>query len=126
MKATVAKKETQLADAEETLANTQQSYDDTEKQMKADIEFFDQTKEACEAKFAEWTQRKSDREMELKGIAEALKILTSDEARELFAKSIKPGLSQSFLQAGSAGSDGSPAVKAFRVLQREATRTHSF
>merc|ERR1719327_2185687 len=91
MKATRARKETEKAEAEAMLADTTKTYDDTEKQMKADMEFFDQTKAACESKHEEWTVRKKLRDEEIEGIDKALEILTSDDARALFAKSIKPG-----------------------------------
>merc|ERR1719183_2597472 len=45
MKKTRARKETEKAEAEAMLADTTKAYDDTEKQMKADTDFFDQTKE---------------------------------------------------------------------------------
>merc|ERR1719265_395914 len=99
MKATRARKETEKAEAEAMLADTTKTYDDTEKQMKADTEFFDQTKKACESKHEEWDIRKKLRDEELEGINKALELLTSDEARELFSKSIKPGV-ESFLQVG--------------------------
>merc|ERR1719498_876840 len=72
------KKYAEKAEAETQLAESQQAYDDTEKELNADIEFFDQAKVQCEAKLEEWQIRKGDREMELEGIEEALKILTSD------------------------------------------------
>merc|ERR1719487_1722636 len=97
MKATRQRKETEKAEAEAMLADTTKAYDDTEKQMKADIEFFDQTKAACQSKHEEWTTRKELRNEEVDGIDKALEILTSDDARELFAKSIKPGV-ETFLQ----------------------------
>merc|ERR1740138_1387986 len=43
-KETRARKETEKAEAESMLADTTKAYEDTEKQMKADIEFFGQTK----------------------------------------------------------------------------------
>merc|ERR1719271_1744220 len=64
-KATRARKETEKAEAESMLADTTKAYDDTEKQMKADMEFFDQTKEACQSKHEEWTVRKEMRDAEL-------------------------------------------------------------
>merc|ERR1719487_1882185 len=97
MKETRARKETEKAEAEAMLADTTKAYDDTEKQMNADTEFFDQTKAACKSKHEEWTVRKKLRDQELDGIDKALEILTSDEARALFAKSIKPGV-ETFLQ----------------------------
>merc|ERR1719331_3710243 len=100
MKKTRARKETEKAEAEAMLADTTKAYDDTEKQMKADTEFFDQTKEACQSKHEEWEVRKEMRSQELDGINQALEILTSDDARALFAKSIKPGV-ETFLQIAS-------------------------
>merc|ERR1719271_992600 len=91
-KETRARKETEKAEAEAMLADTTKAYDDTEKQMKADTEFFDQTKEACKSKHDEWELREKLRNEELDGISKALEILTSDEARALFATAIKPGV----------------------------------
>merc|ERR550537_1234566 len=85
MKATRSRKETEKAQAEAMLADTTKAYDDTEKQMKADMEFFDQTKAACQSKHEEWTVRKELRDAELDGITQALNILTSDDARALFS-----------------------------------------
>merc|ERR1719281_406532 len=84
-------REEQKAEAEVKLADATTLYDDTDKQKAADIEFFDATKEACLAKSDEWNTRKALREEELAGITEALEILTTDEARELFASAIKVG-----------------------------------
>jgi len=61
--------------------------------------------------------------MEIKGMKEALKILTSDDAREMFAKAIKPGKETMFLQMDSESS--APAQHAYAVLKRQATKTHS-
>merc|ERR1719460_3064219 len=75
MKDTREKKQNEKADAEAMLADTTKAYDDTEKQMKADTAFFDQTKAACESKHEEWTVRTSMRNEELEGITKALEIL---------------------------------------------------
>merc|ERR1719159_750263 len=129
MKKTRARKETEKAEAEAMLADTTKAYDDTEKQMKADTEFFDQTKAACESKHEEWTVRKELRDAELDGINKALEILTSDEARELFAKSIKPGV-ETFLQIASTpallqDAASAPAAKAYSALKAEVKKSHS-
>jgi hypothetical protein len=116
-------KEKKKAESEEQLADATQGYDDTEAQMEADIEFFDQTKEACSDKADEWTERKRLREAEIKGMKEALEILTSDEAREMFAKAIKPGKETMFLQMSSDTS--APAQHAYAVLKKQATKSHS-
>merc|ERR1719327_180590 len=128
-KATRARKGTEKAEAEAMLADTTKAYDDTEKQMKADMEFFDQTKEACQSKHEEWTVRKEMRDAELDGINKALEILTSDEARELFAKSIKPGV-ETFLQIASSpsllqDSVNAPAARAYNALKGQVKKSHS-
>merc|ERR1740138_267692 len=128
-KKTRARKETEKAEAEAMLADTTKAYDDTEKQMKADMEFFDQTKEACQSKHEEWTVRKEMRDQEIEGIDKALEILTSDDARELFAKSIKPGV-ESFLQISSnpvllQNSAQAPAARAYNALKAQVKKSHS-
>ena len=125
LKATKVKKEAQKSEAEAQLAETTQAYDDTEAQMKADIEFFDLTKAACQAKLEEWGERKGLRNEELEGIKKAIEILTSDEAREMFSKSIKPGVETDFFQVDSAQLTSAPALRAFSVLKASATRAHS-
>merc|ERR1719201_1236592 len=91
LKDTRDRKETEKAEAEAMLADTTKTYEDTEKQREADIEFFGETKKACLEKHEEWTERVKMRDQEVAGINKALEILTSDESRALFATSIKPG-----------------------------------
>jgi len=62
---------------------------------------------------------------ELEGIKKAIEILTSDEAREMFSKSIKPGVETTFLQLDSNQLAFAPALRAFSVLKTFATRAHS-
>jgi hypothetical protein len=129
LKATRDRKETEKAEAESMLADTTKAYEDTEKQMGADIEFFDQTKEACQSKHEEWTLRAKLRNEELEGIDKALEILTSDEARALFATAIKPGV-ESFLQIASSpsllqDSSRAPAARAYNALRAQVKKSHS-
>jgi hypothetical protein len=129
LRATKQKKEEELVDAETLLADTTQSYDDTEAQKKADIEFFDETKDTCMTKAEEWNKRKEMREEELAGINEGLEILTSDDARELFAKAIKPGKetgADSFMQIRSDQDENAPLEHAYTALKAAATKAHSF
>jgi len=126
MQETMKKKEREKAEAETMLAEATQSYDDVEAEMKANIEFFDETKSACSAKSAEWAERKGLREEELAALEEALKILSSDDARELFDTAIKPGVQ--FLQEGSlitASFADAPGARAYAVLKKHAARSHS-
>jgi chromosome segregation ATPase len=129
LKETRARKETEKAEAEAMLADTTKAYDDTEKQMEADTEFFDQTKAACKSKHEEWTLRSKLRAEELDGIDKALEILTGDDARALFDKSIKPGV-ETFLQVASTpsllqDSASAPIAKAYNVLKAQVKKSHS-
>jgi len=134
MKDQVAKKEQEKAEAETSLAENTQTYDDTEAQLKADVEFFDEMKKGCEDKREEWTERSDLRKQELEGITKALEILSSDEARELFAKSIKEGKETNVDASKDSGVDisfiqvaegSAPAMKAYASLKASATKTHS-
>merc|ERR1719183_2580174 len=125
LRETKATKQAEKAEAEQQLADTTETYDNTETQRKADIKFFDATKEACKAKSDEWNVRKDLRTEEIQGIEKAIEILTSDEARALFASSIKPGKETFFLQVGSSGSATMAAARAFESLKSSARKTHS-
>merc|ERR1719335_230721 len=118
------KKEGENADAEKDLADASQDLDDTTKQMKADTVFFDETKAACQAKADEWSERVRARTEELAGINKALEILTSDDAKALFNKAIKPGKETSFLQTVS-DSESQPENKAYKSLKASATKAKS-
>lgn len=124
MKEQVAKKQAQKADTEVTLADTTQALEDTTNQMNDDAEFFDQTKKNCKAKSDEWSERTRLRTEELDGIKLALKVLTSDEARELFDKAIKPGMETgaSFVQLTKTQKNINSAIHA---IQRSAAKTQS-
>merc|ERR1719313_2814064 len=125
---TRTKKEEEKAAAENELADAQQDLDDTQKQMKADVALFDNTKMVCTSKAAEWNERVRARTEELAGINKALEILTSDDAKALFNKAIKPG-KETFLQVQSVQNHklSKPEVqeKVFHILKKAATSTKS-
>merc|ERR1712216_58733 len=56
------------------------------------------------------------------GINKALEILTSDDAKALFNKSIKPGKETGFLQIDS---ESQPQAKAYKALKEHATKAKS-
>jgi len=132
-----AKREDEKAEKEARLADTQQIYDDTAEQKAADIAFFDVTKSGCLAKHEAWTTRSDLRDEEIAGIKEALVILTSDDARELFASAIKEGKETgasnsydtgrdvSFIQVFDMNNLAAPASKAYSALKKQATASHS-
>jgi len=114
-------KEGKKAAAEEEQAQTQATYDETDKQLKEDTIFFDDTKAGCTAKADEWSERVRARTEELAGIEKALEILTGDDARALFNKAIKPGM-ETFLQTDVMSS---PRQKVFDTLKKGAAKAKS-
>merc|ERR1719261_27228 len=123
LKATLEKEEAAKAEAEKMLADASQELADTTAQMKEDTKFFDEMTVACKAKADEWGERSRLRTEEIAGINKALEVLTSDEARALFNKAIKPGM-ETFVQLDD-DSKHSPRMRAFKALKRQATKSHS-
>merc|ERR1719515_318085 len=123
---TKTKKEGEKADAEKVQADTEQELDDTKAQLEASISLFDNTKKVCTSKAAEWNERVRARTEELSGINKALEILTSDDAKALFNKAIKPG-KETFLQISSVQGVSKPEVrnKVYSVLKNAATASKS-
>jgi len=123
---TLVKKETKKTEDEIQLADATQTYADSEDQLKAEIKLFDATKKSCTEKTEDWSTRSSLRTKELEGITEALKILESDEAKDLFGKAIKPGISKggaaSFLQVSS---QSAGVKKALQTLESSARQSQS-
>jgi hypothetical protein len=72
-----AEKSAQLSENEELLQSTQE-------QLKVDEDFFVTARDSCKEKSDSWDERSRLRTEQLDGIAKALKILTSDEARATF------------------------------------------
>merc|ERR1719440_929326 len=95
---TIQQKTAEKAEAEQMLADASQELDDVSKQMKSDALFFSETKAACTSKADEWAERSRARTEELAGIAKAIEILASDDAKAKFSKAIKPGMEKTFLQ----------------------------
>lgn len=127
---TLVKKEAAKTEDEIQLADATQTFADSEDQLKAEISLFDITKESCAEKTEDWSKRSSLRKMELDGVKKALEVLTSDEAKELFAKSIKPGFSgggaSSFIQVASLTDTATGDQKALTVLEKRAEESQSF
>jgi len=141
-----------MVETEAELASKEQLYDDITAQREADVEFFDTMEQNCKDKNTEWEERKSLRADELKGIEEALKILTADSARDIFRQAAQPGIATekeqreyvpavweaetktlnktyTFLQVKKPSVNSATARSAkqhaFQVLKEQATRSHS-
>lgn len=124
LQAELEQRTSQKAEAATQLSDASQELDDATKQMQADTEFFHNTKAACTKKADEWSERVRARTEELAGIDKAVEILTSDDAKALFGKAIKPGMEKMFLQTSSSVDD-TPRMKAFALLKKHAKNAHS-
>merc|ERR1719238_1316026 len=87
LQATLEVKTKEQADAKKLLADDEVLLEETTAQLAADEKFFEETKAACKAKAAEWAERVRLRTEELQGMAKAIEILTSDEAKQTFESS---------------------------------------
>merc|ERR1719388_141978 len=123
---TKTKKEIEKAEAEKVLADATQELDDTKLSMEASVSLFDNTKKVCTSKAAERNERVRARTEELSGINKALEILTSDDAKALFNKAIKPG-KETFLQVASVQGTSKPEVRnrVYNTIKKAATASNS-
>jgi len=87
LEATLEKQETDSAAKTKKLSESEVLLDDTNADLKADSEFFEDTKEACQAKATEWSVRTRLRTEEMSGMDLAIKILSSKDAKKTFASS---------------------------------------
>merc|ERR1719506_1842142 len=87
LEATLQKQETDEAAKTKKLSESEVLLDDTTAQLEADETFFEDTKQACQAKATEWSVRTRMRTEELNGMQLAIKILSSEGAKKTFDKS---------------------------------------
>jgi len=82
--ATLQRNEKDSAEKTKNLADSKSTLDDTKEQLEADETFFGQTKGSCKSKAQAWAERTRLRAEELQGMSTAIKILTSDDAKNTF------------------------------------------
>jgi len=121
---TKAEKNGQLSEATELLQATQA-------QLKDDEDFFTSAEQSCKDKADAWGERGRLRTEELSGINKALGILTSDDARKMFAASAErpqdtfgsDGVADlSFVQTEEMNT---PRMKAYQALKKIVKQTKS-
>merc|ERR1719247_1842572 len=100
LKATLTRTTSELASTVKDLSDSKGNRDDTKEQLEADQDFFARTKDSCKAKAASWAERTRIRAEELQGIATAISILTSEDAKKTFGSAAK-----TFLQISATSSD---------------------
>merc|ERR1719375_439981 len=121
LEATLIKTKQAQGDDTQQLAEDQEERSETQKQLKADEIFFDETKTACSAKATQWSSRSAARTEELAAIDEAIGILTSPEAKATFENST----STFFLQLSETTEPAKERTVAYNILKKFATQSHS-
>merc|ERR1719456_1215374 len=106
----------ELAQTEEDLAAAKQNLADTEDALDADQKFLADLAVRCKNADEEFESRSKARNLELQGVAETIAILNSDEAHEMFSKTV------SFVQV-SVSAERSQRSKAAAALRMAAKRT---
>jgi len=110
LKTDLQKQETDKAAKDKKLAETTQLRDDTVQELKANEAFFADTKQSCRDKANAWSKRSELRTMELLGINQAIQILTSKKAQEIFLNA-----SSAFVQLGSVKMHRAPGDRSKRA-----------
>lgn len=95
--AAVEEKTVQLSDTQERVAQAKVTLEDTTEALAADQKFLVEMKDRCANADADYEKRKKTRMDEVVAISEAIAILTDDDARDLFGKTM------SFVQLASVG-----------------------
>merc|ERR1719171_341942 len=86
--AQLEKKTQELATTDEKNAQSKQDLEDTQASLAADTEFLMEVKAKCEAMDAEYAERVKARQLEMAACSKALVFLSSDEAHELFGRTL--------------------------------------
>jgi len=90
----IEEKSRELADTGAKLAQAKQDLEDTQNALSADQKFLIDLEKRCKIADEEYEARAKTRDEEIIAIGETIKILTSDESRDLFSKTM------SFVQVG--------------------------
>merc|ERR1719498_1082481 len=118
LEATLETTELNAAAATKTLADSKEPLDDTKETLETDETFFADSKEACQTKAAIWAERTRLRTEELSGMAQAIAIMSSPEAKKTFESA-----TTTFLQLSSVDTDD--RMKAYGRVKEMATTYHS-
>lgn len=98
-------KELTLSDLLDKVAKAKEDVEATSEALAADKQFLEETLKSCEKEDQEYAKRSKVRSEEITALGETLEILTGDEARSLFDKTI------SFLQLGAASQASTEATQ---------------
>uniref|UniRef100_A0A7S1MSX9 Uncharacterized protein n=1 Tax=Alexandrium catenella TaxID=2925 RepID=A0A7S1MSX9_ALECA len=119
--ASLRDKQQQIADSDVKLAQSKQDREDTGASLAADKAFLTDLKLKCAMTDKDWDDRQKVRQSELTAVAEAIAILSADDARDLFSRTYNPA---AFVQQRSKH-QASNRDQAAAVLMAAAERSHS-
>lgn len=105
----------ETAERNKSRAESEEERDELQQQKDSDEQTLLEVAETCRKKKEEWKERKRLRSEEVASIAQAVGILRSDDARDLFNRSFE-SQSPSFVQVTSSGCEKSRRQKALRIL----------
>jgi len=106
-----------LATTDEKLAADKKDMEDTKAGLAADEEFLRMLKGTCQGVDQEYEQRQKDRTMEIEAVSKCMAFLTSEEARDLFSKTL--GLLQTKSQSAIISRRQTEASKLLSDLSRQ-------
>jgi peptidoglycan hydrolase CwlO-like protein len=84
----------ELANVDEKNAQAKEDIEDTRNSLTADERFLMDLKEKCQMTDQEWEARQKTRQEEISAVAEAISILSADDAHDLFTKTFNPAFVQ--------------------------------
>eukprot|EP00448_Togula_jolla_P041852 CAMPEP_0170621270 /NCGR_PEP_ID=MMETSP0224-20130122/28513_1 /TAXON_ID=285029 /ORGANISM="Togula jolla, Strain CCCM 725" /LENGTH=695 /DNA_ID=CAMNT_0010947521 /DNA_START=60 /DNA_END=2147 /DNA_ORIENTATION=- len=84
----------ELADTDLGAAQAKQDVEDTKASLSADEQFLMMLKEKCQMTDKEWEERQTTRHAEMEAVSQALSVLSSDDAHDLFTRTFNPALLQ--------------------------------
>jgi hypothetical protein len=116
LEATLENTELSAASATKTLADSKETLDDTKETLSADETFFGDSKESCQTKAGMWAERTRLRTEELSGMAQAIAIMSSPEAKKTFSSA-----TTTFLQLSSVTKEDGDRIKAYGRVKALAT-----
>jgi len=111
----------ELADTDEKNAQAKVDVEDTKASLSADEQFLMMLKEKCAMTDKEWEERQKTRQLEMEAVSQALAVLSSDDAHDLFTRTFNPSLLQ--LASSTAYSDRRAAAS--QVLADAAKKAHN-
>jgi len=113
-------KKAELAKTDEDNAQAKQDLADTQGSLAADQQFLADLKEKCSQTDEEWNQRQADRQAEMQAVSQALAILTSDDAHDVFTRTFNAA----FIEKSAAHKD-SRRESASLILKTAGQKFHN-